>query len=233
MTKILLSALVAGALGVLCYAVWRLWRDWNNVKEISGANLINLSGIGVGILILFLTLQANREDLFINLGTHNDETISLIKENRQDSLCQYNQVIVNELVELIAKITYEAQYGIGIPWECYADRGGDPIPIKNLQSAARYEQFRIDTGVLDAKMLLLLVHQEKAPVFVAYDKFVYSIHTIRQYCMNNPAYSEKDFREARENVSRSGSLLIHELSNLMLDCHQRVPAELMIRPPNL
>jgi hypothetical protein len=200
-------------------------------RDIAKTSLI-VTGF-IAVLIPLITLRIGRSELFATLSTNRNETIVLINENRQDSLCQHNQVIVNEIVEFISKITHQVQYEIGIPEECYDNRGGHGYSLKNPLFYKNFEAFRLNGGILAAKVSLLIVNKQDHPVFRAHDNYAKSIREFQENCIDKSDYSYEKYLTKRQNITIAGSALIHELSNLMLSCHQRIPSEMIVRPPHL
>ncbi|MFA6522982.1 MAG: hypothetical protein WCS85_01275 [Candidatus Peribacteraceae bacterium] len=201
------------AIAVFLFAIAWFFRNWRKLDkvEIRAAAISQFATMAITVILLLFTLQANR-----------NETISIIQDNQAAQICQYNQVIVNDVVELIATHTHQAQYEIGIPEECYADQSGNDLFLVHPEIySIPFEQFRVTEAILKAKLRLVLIPAINGKIGSAYEKYVDALSLLEKQCRRNPNFSDALYREARQQVTNSGNSLIGELSNLMLSCHRR------------
>ena len=210
MLNILLWIVFIGAIAWLVFAGDWFWRKRKYLKDkkFMAPIIAEISAVAMAALVLFMTVQTNHR-----------ETAELINEGRTGEICQHNQVVVNELVELIATLTHQAQYEIGIPEECYADRSGDDIQFKNTALRDAYEKYRTMEAILKGKLQLLLATDVK-PIKAAVGEYTSALRTLEKQCRASSIfpYSEVKYREARQHLSDVEASFVQTLASLMGGC---------------
>lgn len=251
--------LLAGAILLACYLAYSLLRqllnsfgslaylfilatvvfaasvDWlfRNRKSIEQKDMASIAGnfaaISVGVISLLLTINTERANLYASIEANRNATVGLIRENRAQDVCEFNNAIINDITELVAKVSLATQYGIGIPTECYDKRDGSDFVAKNPYVIPVFEQRRLDTEVLDSKFIFLMSYEKDSPTVEAYNKYKTSIQNLMHHCADKPNFSREDFLRDRQQITLSGSKLIGELADFVTNCYNRLPPEVFVR----